>query len=571
MNEGNTGAFIDSEATQAQWDIFSWAMMRGRLKEYEQWTPNSNESGLSDEAKKKAYIVSIAGTLNFLGLHNLDEPESLLIEPAHCFDPQEIAKILASLPGGLDSKLLGSLKLDLLDPYLVRQYMPVQSVEIGAGGSATMAAQNECSDAIPAVLFDPLYGMAIIPKEGRWRQICFADTIWRNRIIGMSPNLISQHLARTLDSLSEGVLIAKQFLSSALPEEAKEHFENLSIPELVLHSPDDLSVAIRDLHNALAKSGVDLKLWFRGQPTDYLVPDRTILVQNGMAKYCSVRDSSLIPSLYRNIDFHNAQPSRFMRLVRHLGDWAVTAKSLLPPAVTILDSEGRIPYRPKPVALTAQSRVTMFMAGRPHLDIPSLQDLGPYSLFEVLDKDGNVIDSYMKLHHPSLQGFRTMLLLQHYGCPTPWVDITHDCGIALWFALHRLDRLDEGTFKAERVGAVGNNPEEWPTIYVFALNPKLHPVIDTTSILAGSRFVRPQVQQCGLLGGAGNLARNYAARFIALKLRLGPGFSSVVLPRVEEIFPPKSDDSGLRDLLEAETHPKNDRLFRVYDVSAGTE
>jgi hypothetical protein len=34
-----------------------------------------------------------------------------------------------------------------------------------------------------------------------------------------------------------------------------------------------------------------------------------------------------------------------------------------------------------------------------------------------------------------------MISLQHYGCQTPWIDITHDADTAPWFALHKVAPL----------------------------------------------------------------------------------------------------------------------------------
>jgi hypothetical protein len=139
----------------------------------------------------------------------------------------------------------------------------------------------------------------------------------------------------------------------------------------------------------------------------------------------------------------------------------------------------------------------------------------------------------------------------------------------MWFALHKLTKVAPGSFQAAQTCAVaGTPPSAWPVIYVFFLHATRHPVLDTSKILDNTDYLRPQVQKCGLLGGAGNLVRNYPARFIALRFRLGPGFASASLPPVQALFPPPSEDAGLRKLLELEAHPMNDRLFPVYSVSA---
>lgn len=59
-------------------------------------------------------------------------------------------------------------------------------------------------------------------------------------------------------------------------------------------------------------------------------------------------------------------------------------------------------------------------------------------------------------------------------------------------------------------------------VYFFALNPDFHHLVEYKNLTAGSGFenLRAKVQECGLLGGNGLLARNYSARYIVAKVRL---------------------------------------------------
>lgn len=549
--------------------LFAWFLTRSKLREL----IDGETSAENNHSENSKILLSVAGALNMLGLGNIHEPETLFVEPLNCLTKEEATNALKKLSGGLEPKFLEDLKLSILDTGLVRQYMPVRSVEVGSGESCAMLAQSLITDSpdqtgSPLCLFDNLYGMAIIYKDGRWRNVCFANWLWKSYILGMPPNLIEQHMKNTANSLSEGALIAYQIMAPILSDEVKKGFRELKVPELTLQEPEELFTLIQKMEKQITIFGQGLKLWFRGQTKDFLTPDRDTLVQKNITPYSSVRDSSLIPTLYRYIDDYTSTTSNFGRLVRHIGDWANNAKILLPPPYVILDVTGTKPYTPGPVPEKATSRVTFYMAGKPHMNIPSLRDLGPYTLTEITDENDNIIDSYIKLHNPSLQGFREMLLLQHYGCQTPYLDITHDPYIALWFALNKLITVPEyeGKLHVNPVKVIEGPPSEWPTIYVFILHPTKHPVIDTSDILKDSQFLRPKVQKCGLLGGAGNLARNYAARFIALKLRLGPKFLSIKLPSANEVFPTSSEDAGLKRLLELEANPDNDRLFKVYDV-----
>lgn len=549
------------DLTPSQTLIFHWSMLRSGLSKT--ISVPASATSLSD---RRASILDTCGALNGLGVGNVAEPEAQFIEPAHCLTEDEFERALPQLAAVFDVAAMKRLQLTVLDPELVAQYQASMAVEVGQGMSNASAIRDRFTAKSPVVLFDPLYGMALVDVEGRWRQFCFSDMLWKSRIQGMPPHLIKRHLERTIDSLSEGVALAKGTIAAVLTPEQRVGLTQGIPPEIVVHTPAELSATLDRLQDTLTASGVPLRMWFRGQTKDYLVPDRSELVASGIARYCSVRDTSLVPSLYRVLDSHHTSPQAFARLARHVGDWILNARVQLPDGITILDAQGKAPYTPKPITERATARATLFMAGKPHLDIPGLKDLGPYSLFEVTDADGNLIDSYIKLHHPSLQGYRTTLPLQHYGCPTAWIDITHDRQIALWFALNRLSRSGDGQYVAERINATGDDPSTWPTIYLFLLHPKVHPVIDSSVILSKSKFLRPQVQKCGLLGEAGSLSRNYAARFIAVKVRLGKGFEKAALPSAREVFPPAEEDQGLAELLRLEANDTNDKIFRVYTV-----
>jgi len=410
--------------------------------------------------------------------------------------------------------------------------------------------------------------MAILRDGKSWRGVNFAGQLWRQRAAKQPLERRQQFLAAYLPAaLSDGALLGRDSFKDVLPD--VRHIDDvLQVPEIAVESPAEFRRLIDRLQAQLASGPSGFRLWFRGQTRDYLVPDRSGVVDSGFCEYRKVRDTSLIPSLYRSIDAQTETPDGFMKLARHIGDWAADAQVLLPEASSIVGRESGAPYTPKAVPEEgAHVRASIAMAGAAHAKIPGISDLGPYSIFEVTDTKGRLIDTYIKLHHPALAGARKMILLQHYGCKTPWIDITHDAEIALWFALHELTLTAPDAYRADRVAAKGLDQSLWPTVYVFVLHPKHHPVVDTATVLSNSIFQRPQLQKCGLIGGAGSLARNYAARFISLKVRLGPGFASTRLKRVEELFPPAAEDAGLARLLEFATTPDNDRLFPVYHVT----
>jgi hypothetical protein len=134
----------------------------------------------------------------------------------------------------------------------------------------------------------------------------------------------------------------------------------------------------------------------------------------------------------------------------------------------------------------------------------------------------------------------TMLLsiLQHYGFPSPSLDVTADPLVALWFASHVCTRTTRGRLHYEplRLRPVptahkNGSPQQLsdiPSVLVFLQNPRLSAVNDLTSVEALRGISeRPFRQQAVLLP--------FQADSIS---REGPGFR----PRREGL-PPISRDS----------------------------
>jgi len=162
-----------------------------------------------------------------------------------------------------------------------------------------------------------------------------------------------------------------------------------------------------------------------------------------------------------------------------------------------------------------------------------------------------------------ITSYQRGLLLQQYGAPSAYLDITKSPEIATWFATHSFTNNEEGKMRYQNYNWNGSAPESWPTLFVFPLIKGLHTYLDLESILSNSGALRPVRQQCGLLGGAGNLARNYCARYLSLKIRLKPGFKLSNPVAASELFPSDSEDSALRFLKEQGL----DNLGRNFAVS----
>lgn len=91
-----------------------------------------------------------------------------------------------------------------------------------------------------------------------------------------------------------------------------------------------------------------------------------------------------------------------------------------------------------------------------------------------------------------------MALLQHYGFPTPCLDVTSDPLIALWFSLHKADIRDGKIFYTPIADVFGNNQPDvnfkQPSVYVYLenLNNFVYDLtqIDNIQEVAGRPFVQ---------------------------------------------------------------------------------
>jgi hypothetical protein len=78
-------------------------------------------------------------------------------------------------------------------------------------------------------------------------------------------------------------------------------------------------------------------------------------------------------------------------------------------------------------------------------------------------------------------------VLQHYGFRTPWLDVVDDLHVAIWFALNKCDRLDDGSITYRR--AVGKHG--WITLIAAPRGVCVQDLRETQS----SRNTRCHVQQ----------------------------------------------------------------------------
>lgn len=407
------------------------------------------------------------------------------------------------------------------------------------------------------LLYDPLVGFLI------WKD----ETGIRNFWLGNQQDLRTVHtqpepLRRLLiqsndDHFSIGKSLFTRLVGPRLKKAPYGGFDHSGIPTITVETQSELEDLADDLKNA-CETSPNLTVVFRGQTEEHLLCDRQRLAAARVCPYSSVRDHSVIPSMYRHIDRFVDKLTDFRDFAAHLLDWGLYADLVFGDPVLYRTLDGQ-PYVPKEVPAEALARSELGFSGNSGSRM--FKDLGPFSRITITDTRGAVIDQYIKIHRPGFDTVRRNLILQHYGAPTPFVDVTHDIRIAEWFALNRISIGDKGLSTGAKVKA----PFVDSIIYAFLVLDGLTPFVNTEQLVTPEQSLRPHRQACALIGGPGNLYRNALSRFIGLKIKFARGFVPRRIPTARHLFPGPDEDNTLKRLLTHYDPPhKTPRFFPVY-------
>lgn len=150
-----------------------------------------------------------------------------------------------------------------------------------------------------------------------------------------------------------------------------------------------------------------------------------------------------------------------------------------------------------------------------------------------------------------------MALGQHYGIPTPGLDVTTSLEVAIWFATNEFTKIAEGQARYVPLltNALSSNPASWPTIYIFhpvtwTQAPSIQPIYSIEKL--GLDAVRPNQQAAFFFMGGHGTHLNRAAEALVAIVRLGPVQWSTGL-KYRKLFPPPELDPAYRYLLEAKS------------------
>ncbi len=535
--------------------VLQYVMEKKAIPEYQ--GPVLGTSGIGNDevyAARAAFFRQFIGAFAQLG--TLPAEMRFTLEPLHPLPAADLERWLTEQLGTMgaapptDHAGLSALSRGLFTSYGLGQHMLFESVGAPA-------------DHPDLFLFDPLAGFVLWSGDGRTHNFWLGNQRDIIDLERMPPALKGVFLQSHSDHFSLGKSLFLRVVGPLLHRRRHFELDEADIPTILIDSQSDLDAFGEDLREACARAPLPISLFFRGQTTEYPLPDRSHLVKAGITLYSDVRDHSLVPSLYRRYDSFLDNPLHFRAFISLLQDWSFCSDMVFGEPAVYMTLSGEA-YTPKPTGAGYNATMSLHMGGFSG-EQRAFEDLQPYTVWNVTDHSGEVVDTYVKLHRPGHDSVRRNLILQHYGAPTSYIDVTRDIRVAEWFALNRISIGHDGLSISDRV----ERPHRTAAIFVFTVMDGLAPVVDTASLTTEEEALRPHRQACAVLGGAGNLYRNAASRFIALKIKFSEAFEPSGLPTARHLFPGPDEDHTLKQLLElyADRYPWPDKLpieFPVY-------
>lgn len=548
----NTGS---GSMTWAQQRVMQHVMERGGLPSYSDATGQTDLPGSTLDAIEATYrdraCYFLSFGMCFAQLGTLPGELRLSIEPLHPLPDPDRAQRIAALLTELGVKTTAADHgLSLISRTLVNAYNPAASLFVVADVPASHP---------DVLLFDPLTGF-VLWKEGEKIRNSWLGN-WRDLVqLPLQPPAVKDILLRSpADHFCLGRSLMMRLVGPLLPRRRFVSDDDAGIPTIAVNSQHELDGLVDDLRIACMRAPFKVSVVFRGQTQEHRLPDRQDLVRALVTPYSDVRDHSVVPSLYRHYDRFLHNPAHFRLFASHMLDWHFYSDMVFGDPVSYFTLDGQ-PYVPKTVTEAATASFQVYAGDRTNLP-RAFDGIEPLSLWTITGVDGTVLDAYVKRHELGRNNVRRNLILQHYGAPTPYIDVTHDIKVAEWFAFNTM-HVDEAGLSASGMVAA---PFRDSAIFVFLVPDGVAPLVDTEHLTTPEEALRPHRQACAVLGGAGNLYRNAASRFIGLKIKFSDAFRPSNLPTARHLFPGPDEDNMLKRLLALYEAPADlPKRFPVY-------
>lgn len=153
--------------------------------------------------------------------------------------------------------------------------------------------------------------------------------------------------------------------------------------------------------------------------------------------------------------------------------------------------------------------------------------------------------------------YAVMALAQHYGLPSPGLDVTSDLNAAVWFASNKFSQ-DPSTGKASyrnlEKADFDSDPAKWPVVMAFQnVTHSLSGSLQTCESLSskGLKALRPERQSGSFFLGSHSDHQNRLAEAVVCAFRLRPNHFKVGCD-FSSLFPSIEEDDAYRVMIDFE-------------------
>jgi hypothetical protein len=376
------------------------------------------------------------------------------------------------------------------------------------------------------VLLDTEYGIAPYAKdEPVWANVAFTR-LAVERLFDSYPEIKdNRNLFLSLGAVRMARVIPK-IIHPTRPDE---------ITTVHASTREELENFLTHLQRRLDVLGV-YQLWYRGQNDDFLLDNFQHEARAGICPWRSVRDTSLIPSLYRELPKRLDKPWEYAAYCREYALYSM-----------FLDVDlGLVEYTSRGPADVSQELLKgAWMQNVPQPTWATLSDgsrvmsLRSPNIKAQFSKEAKEVRDY----HPVFNGLQKVFFMQHYGLASNVLDITHSLDVALFFA--------ENQVSGKSIMPV-DRTEHKPVIYLFLLRPDVDLFLNSQVLSKYYNLLRPQRQSCGLLFGSSFIHRNDYSRFVAMKIVLDQRIRHNA--SAEYLVPSRAEDAFLDRLITFAEH-----------------
>jgi hypothetical protein len=292
-----------------------------------------------------------------------------------------------------------------------------------------------------------------------------------------------------------------------------------------------IATSLSDLENQVRQieSNIGRRLVFRGQTVHH---ETSRVIKNPFFLVEGLGEVSLVPSIWRNLLKAKPGSFHFFSGLDFL-EWS-----------KVINSQ----FDMHDIARRVQERIDK---GEWLYSAQDMEDSGD----PVLSQFGQVqLDLSMGMNHNLADLLST--LLQHYGLVSPYLDLSSNLRVALFFSSHKLVPSPN----ASMYRYVGNNGGK-SILYIFRHNANEMADYEHARVLHGLEPLRPKRQSC-VICRSSPFALNLAGLYLVAAVQLKFEVPFIERLSASDLFPDSSEDTFLAALLKNCQHAERITDFR---------